>query len=526
MQEIDRGNELLKGGQVHSALKTALKAINHTDELKGNLPYQKKANLFMSAVLAKLGAHREAIPYLHKAIFFEKKLLGKYDLNTLLWYGQIGSMYLEEDAADSCYKNFRKAIRMAPTLGYGLYHASSWNNMGLAHFQFNHLDSARFCFNKAKNLLKREGIQHDQFYTVVLSNLAELEEYDGNTQLAQKIMETAIDELNERHLSFVQRRPYYYAYLVKLMAQNGDFEKFSETVDSALRLLRPLPDNRRKYQGLLQVTEAMLNAGFAPPEKLYNQKANLIDSLNSILETELQDFERGLFEFKVAVMNQNDEINELSIKQKEQELRIARTGSRLALAVAALILITTTLLVLIIVQRNRKRTAQLEAENKLAELKIENQALKEKQLEQDIKLKSEDLTDLVLYNTQKNELTQQVIEKVKTLSKGPDFNIDKLIKQLEMELNQQVLSETKILKLQQNIDTVNAEFQSKLKAAHPELSLGELELCGLVRIKLSGKEIAQLRGVSPQSITKAKQRLRKKFNLPPHTNLYNYLKEM
>ena len=72
-----------------------------------------------------------------------------------------------------------------------------------------------------------------------------------------------------------------------------------------------------------------------------------------------------------------------------------------------------------------------------------------------------------------------------------------------------------LLELEQS----NQYFQQKLKLRFPELTPYDLRLCTYLKSNLSTKEIATLLNITPDSVKKAKHRLRKKVNVLPHQSI-------
>ena len=60
-------------------------------------------------------------------------------------------------------------------------------------------------------------------------------------------------------------------------------------------------------------------------------------------------------------------------------------------------------------------------------------------------------------------------------------------------------------------------FQEKLKKEYPNLTAYDLRLCIYLKAGLSTKEIATILNITPDSVKKAKHRLRKKLGLNPST---------
>lgn len=59
------------------------------------------------------------------------------------------------------------------------------------------------------------------------------------------------------------------------------------------------------------------------------------------------------------------------------------------------------------------------------------------------------------------------------------------------------------------------QFQSQLKQSYPKLTAYDLRLCTYLKANLNTKEIAILLNITPDSVKKAKHRLRKKMSMHP-----------
>ena len=74
-----------------------------------------------------------------------------------------------------------------------------------------------------------------------------------------------------------------------------------------------------------------------------------------------------------------------------------------------------------------------------------------------------------------------------------------------------------------NVNEINEDFFSKLQLEFPKLSKSDIELCSLVHLNLSNKEIAVIKGYEAESAKKAKSRLKKKLNLNLDDDLKTFL---
>lgn len=59
------------------------------------------------------------------------------------------------------------------------------------------------------------------------------------------------------------------------------------------------------------------------------------------------------------------------------------------------------------------------------------------------------------------------------------------------------------------------DFRRKLSKHHKKLTENDLNLCIMLRAGVATKEMAELLNITPDSVKKAKHRLRKKFDIPP-----------
>ena len=86
-------------------------------------------------------------------------------------------------------------------------------------------------------------------------------------------------------------------------------------------------------------------------------------------------------------------------------------------------------------------------------------------------------------------------------------------------LDATILTEDDWKKFRQLFEKVYPGFFIHLKERIPDLSATDTRLLSLTRLKLPLKDMASMLGVSYDAVKKAKQRLRKKINLPDDKEL-------
>ena len=70
-----------------------------------------------------------------------------------------------------------------------------------------------------------------------------------------------------------------------------------------------------------------------------------------------------------------------------------------------------------------------------------------------------------------------------------------------------------------NFEKLYPSFKESLCKTAPNLTANELKLCAFLRLNLSSKEISRLISITPESVHKARYRLRKKLGLSPKDDL-------
>jgi DNA-binding CsgD family transcriptional regulator len=159
----------------------------------------------------------------------------------------------------------------------------------------------------------------------------------------------------------------------------------------------------------------------------------------------------------------------------------------------------------------------------LLKVELKNKELAEKQLQYDLEFRHKELLTYTLNLAQKNTIMQNVREGIQellsTTDKDSKAKISKLVKVIDYSLE----SEKDWDEFRMYFEKVHSSFFENLKVSHPDLSQGDLKLCALISLNLSMKEMAELMGISPESVKMARHRLRKKLNLTTEENLSDFV---
>ena len=74
-----------------------------------------------------------------------------------------------------------------------------------------------------------------------------------------------------------------------------------------------------------------------------------------------------------------------------------------------------------------------------------------------------------------------------------------------------------------NFEKIYPKFTESIYKIAPNLTNNELKLCAFLRLNLSSKEISSLLNITPESVNKARYRLRKKLSLSSKEDLSTYI---
>ncbi|WP_299212167.1 7TM diverse intracellular signaling domain-containing protein [uncultured Aquimarina sp.] len=161
---------------------------------------------------------------------------------------------------------------------------------------------------------------------------------------------------------------------------------------------------------------------------------------------------------------------------------------------------------------------QLQTEKQLVKLSTDIEELSDRITE-----KEEEVSELRSETFQQLKSKEKLVENLKKVASNDEsISIQNLIAGLKSEL----LEDSQLTLIKNDIETLNYEFAQRIKKIHPNLTKTDLEICIYLRMSLGRKEIARLRFTSIEAVKKSRSRLRKKMNLSKDINLEEYIKSI
>jgi uncharacterized membrane-anchored protein YhcB (DUF1043 family) len=260
------------------------------------------------------------------------------------------------------------------------------------------------------------------------------------------------------------------------------------------------------------------------------------------------DYSQQYMEIEIEILadQKNTEIEQLEvsfqIREKDAELNLAnqelltlRNENKFQQLLNYLRIIGTVLIliigyIIIRFQKSKlKKSDQLtEAREKIIQSDMENAKLREKELESDLYFKNKELTSYTISFMKRNELldelksiTDSIIDSVE--QKKPNDQILVNLKKLKKTISNNSTADKDWEDFKRYFESVHHDFFTALKNNFLGLTSSDLKLCSLSRLQFNIKETANILGVSPDSIKKARYRLRKKLNMEPEADLLEFL---
>lgn len=424
--------------------------------------------------------------------------------------------------ADSALHYYERCVRIASRLPDPMWPSSALNNMGMAQQDAGRNDSALVVFERALGMLDLSDPTQREFATHVRDNLGDALMRSG------RLEETlATFRQNQAELADPSKGDHLKAELriVHCLLAVGRAAEAAESL-SALKsdalLLRP--NDRQNFKTPILQAEIAVAAALQHWQEAFRMQqllTSMQDSLSkSAAKLNIATLE-GLF-----LDNTVQYKRELGLVQKNAEASTAKSRFQTLLALSGGLLLGLLLLMLLIsyrrrAERNRARHENETYRRELAEMSLKNERLEKAQLVQELEMRQRDITDYALVYSQRKKIFEEVFESLKQIKRSP--NPERSLQELMITLKGKMDGEGLLHLEEQHIEQVNHAFFDKLRQRFPNLGAGELELCGMIRLGYSAKDIAAIRNIAPASVRIAKTRLKKKMGLGPDVDLLEYL---
>ena len=449
------------------------------------------------------------------------------------WYHRnIANHYLANDQFKQAIKHHKQALkeRLKESNEPGTQ-AFIINDLGITYYRSGNLNKAYNTFKHASNIIQEERSDDKNFLARIQDNLGIIYLDWGMPDSAQRLF-----TLNKTYVNPEQVHKIIQAdiRIASCYVQKRQFDLAEQILNQALLETNAIEQHRMNLYTLL--LDNYLDLAIARRDirlqaivlrrSLEYQKR--MDEINQEVSTSfLKQMEQILsktwalkLEAKESELKEERALTALSI-QKERV-----TYQRYLILVLAVLSITI-ILAIYFSARSRKFAAKItidELNKRVIATKLENEQLKSKRLNEHLDQKKQDLVDASLEINRRQKWLEGLQDRLE--SDLGHINESRHIRTIINDLKMQIVTDEKKQVFFSQIEVVNRNFYKKLRETFPKITSKELELCGLLRLNMSNKEIALYRSVAPDSIKTARKRLRKKLQLQSDVDIRSFLQNI
>ena len=417
----------------------------------------------------------------------------------------IGILYRYIKKPTKAISIFNEALKKSRSLNDSITIGRSYNMLGGMYNLEKKYDSSKYAYNRAQSIFR------------VLNDSSRLNEVRSNMAILygrQKKYKKAL-EIHLECLEFLKRNSdnnnsvIAYSNISFEYRMLKDYKKSLIYADSCLKLAKSLElkdyiasiffSKSRIYKDLGDYKEAFTNYVYY---KRYSDSSLIVSKDKMIKSIELRN---ELEKEKLAL----ERINE----RKESKANLY--------AALSVVIFSFSIITALLINRNYKE------KSKRANDKLEKEKLKKEILAQKVKSSETELKNLIADNSMRLEFIKRLTQQIKDdKDSTEDKNVKRYANGLLLKLQQQIITENKLSSLQDKISEVNKNFDLNISGKYPSLTKTEREICSLLRLNLSIKEIASIRNSTTDSVKAIRYRIRKKMEIPKNQELEKYIQTL
>lgn len=478
-------------------------------EKKNHFENQAIVHFSLGGFYRRLSNYGEALRHYMKAWEIAEKNPEKIKRKSVI-LSNIGILYHLMNESDKALIYFQRAydLAKADNSTYGQVLAAV--NMADLYNDLHQLKKGREILFEVKTLPKTGPLEH-----IWKINHAENLFLRGEVVQARKLIERILPKT-------VKERDCYVCVLEllgRIYAAEGNFDMAITYIKKGLDTNQELGDRIDLFAQLSGLYEKKDN---------YSMALRYKDSIIATKDSLARAINRQLFAVNKVKLGIEEYQNKLEVNH---EKRKAERIVYISVGILALIIFFTTYRGLknrFIKQKQEK--ALIESKHKVMELEVEKEKQRHKIVEDQAKLKQEQLKNKIskknrelsvnaLYRSDRNELLKKIISSLSTIS---SVSKDRAISDYIKELKGHMKTDMDWKDFTRHFEKVNPGFLRTLKTKHPELTKKDIRFLCYFYMNLGTKEICTIFNITPEAFRKRKQRLSTKMGLK-NDELYDYI---
>jgi len=487
-EDTNRVNTLIKLCEVlsYSDTQGVQDVASETIDLSQKINFKKgegKAYVYMGYYYHRLGNEPRAIEFLLKALAIFEAIPD--DRQIAVCNNNVGVIYLSQDDTQAALLHFNKALSSWTDQGYKSGIARALGNIADV-YETEKNDSLALQYYQRSLAIDQE-INDKSAVSNTYNAIGEIyfrsKNYDESFRYQQQALQLAIET------GSINLQPSIYIALSNIYLVKNNTAQALLHAERALAMGKEIDSKRNiadSYHQLSKVYASLKN--YTKAYEFQSLYVGLNDSLKS--SESLGNIEK---------MKANYELDkkELEIKalNHEMSVKIIRRNSFIAACLALLVIGA-----LVYNRQHLVMKKRLDSKRQLLDFYTKN--LREK-----------------------SEMIDKINEDLETLRQKSVEDDTEIIK-FNKVLQAAILTDEDWENFKKAFEEVYPRFFAKLRYHYPDITVSELRLSALIKLKLSLKESASMLGISPESIKKSRYRLRKKFDLPEKETLEDFISKI
>ncbi|MEM0991505.1 MAG: tetratricopeptide repeat protein, partial [Bacteroidota bacterium] len=424
-------------------------------------------------------------------------------------YHNIGALFRYSKDYEEAKRYLRKGLQLRESIRDSSELPISYMQIGVACRKLAQLDSAAYYYDRAYEIAKSRADL--EMLVKVNGNRATLEYVRKNYEKAIEfnLLDIPYLEANEDSYSLTTR----YNTIARAYRRLDDYPLAIEYISKAIEIDTKEHYREDLYRDLLfRSTLLRKQKNYKAALKDYRKYKKLRDTVLNLEQVEKFTAQKVAFEYE-----QQQLADSLKFAAEQEKLTLTAESER---SQKNLYLLTTIFFFLAAgtiwsLFRNQRKFTKLE---------FEKQQLEADLLQEKLQNTEKEASRIVAENQYRLEQKKNVLHTLDELRKiSKDQRIIKELNALALGMNLQLTKEEQNLFFEENMAHLNISFEEKLIQQFPDLTKGEREMCKLIRMNKSSKDIMNLKGVTSSAVRSTRYRIRKKLDLPKGEELEQFL---